>query len=99
MAINFPNNPSLNDEYTIGNRTWRWCVDTGGTGSSSTARADAASGSYYVFAETSSPGYPSYNFWLRSPQIVLGGSPTLSYYEARLGATIGTLNVYLDIIA
>ena len=77
----------------------RWNRDSGGTSSSGTARADAANGSFYVFAETSSPGYPSYNFWLRSPQVTLGSNPTLSYYETRLGATIGTLSVYLDVIA
>lgn len=77
----------------------RWNRDSDGTSSSGTARADAANGSFYVFAETSSPGYPSYNFWLRSPQVTLGSNPTLSYYETRLGATIGTLSVYLDVIA
>ena len=24
MAINFPDSPSLNDEYTAGGRTWVW---------------------------------------------------------------------------
>ena len=78
----------------------RWNVDSGGTGSSGTARTDAADGSYYVYAETSAPANVlGYNFWLRSPQITLGGSPTLTYYETRLGASIGTLNVYLDVIS
>lgn len=77
----------------------RWNRDSGGTGSSGTARTDAANGSFYVFAETTSPGSPSYNFWLRSPQITLGSTPTLTYFETRLGATIGTLNVHLDVIA
>ena len=78
----------------------RWNVDTGGTGSGGTGRTDAADGNYYVYAETSSPAnVTGYEFWLRSPQITLGSSPTLSYYEARLGAGIGTLNVYLDVIA
>ena len=100
---------SVSGEATYGSVNWqamgtaetggRWCRDTGGTGSGSTARADAANGSYYIYTETSSPGYPSYNFWVRSPQITLGSSPTLTYYEARLGATIGTLNVHLDVIA
>lgn len=58
----------------------------------------AASGSYYVYAEASSSGYPSVNFWLRSPEILLGGNPVLSYSEARSGATIGSLDVYLDVI-
>jgi hypothetical protein len=75
----------------------RWNVDSGGTTSSNTARTDAANGSYYVYAETS--GVTNSYFWLRSPQITLGSSPTLSFYEARLGATIGTLDVYLDVIS
>lgn len=78
----------------------KWNVDSGGTGSSGTGRTDAANGSYYVYAETSSPANTNgYNFWLRSPQVTLGNSPALSYYEARLGASIGTLDVYLDVIA
>jgi len=77
----------------------KWNVDASGTPSSGTGRTDAAGGSYYVYAETSSPAaVTGYNFWLRSPQITLGSSPTLSYYEARLGTSIGTLNVYLDVI-
>ena len=73
---------------------------TGGTPSSGTGLTTAADGSYYVYAETSSPAnVTGYNFWLRSPQVTLGSSPTLTYYEARSGAGIGTLNVHLDVIA
>lgn len=77
----------------------QWGRDSGGTPSTGTGRTDAADGTFYVFAETSGVGNPSYYFWLRSPEITLGSSPTLTYYEARLGATIGTLNVYLDVIS
>jgi hypothetical protein len=85
---------------TTGTTAAKWNVDTGGTPSGNTGRIDAADGSYYVYAETSSPAtVTGYNFWLRSPQITLGSSPTLSYYETRLGASIGTLNVHLDVIA
>lgn len=100
---------SANGESTYGSVSWTdlstgetsgsWNRDSGGTGSSGTARTDAANGSFYVFAETSSPGYPNYNFWLRSPQVTLGSNPTISYYETRLGDTIGTLSVYLDVIS
>ena len=24
MPMNFPDNPEVNDEYTVGNRTWYW---------------------------------------------------------------------------
>jgi hypothetical protein len=84
----------------VGTANARWNVDAGGTGSTGTGRTDAADGTYYVYAETSSPAnVTGYNFWLRSPQITLGSSPTLSYYETRLGSSIGTLNVHLDVIA
>jgi hypothetical protein len=77
-----------------------WQVDQGGTPSGNTGRADAADGTYYVYAEASSPGdVNGYNFWLRSPEVVLGGSPTLTFSEARTGANIGTLNVYLEVTA
>lgn len=76
----------------------RWNRDSGGTPSGNTGRADADDGSFYLYAETSSPANVSgYGFWLRSPSIPLGSSPSLSYAEARLGAGIGTLNVFLDI--
>lgn len=77
-----------------------WQVDQGGTPSNNTGRTDAANGSYYVYAETSAPAdQAGYNFWLRSPEIVLGGSPTLTFFEARNGAGIGTLDVYLEVTA
>lgn len=85
---------------TGGTTNARWNVYTGGTPSSGTGRTDAASGSYFVYAETTSPANVlGYNFWLRSPQITLSSSPTLTYFETRLGADIGTLNVHLDVIA
>jgi hypothetical protein len=85
----------------VGEVNARWNVDTGGTPSASTGLATAAAGTYYVYAETTAPGNTlNYNFWLRSPQISLGStSPTLSFYEARSGSTIGTLHVHLDVIA
>jgi hypothetical protein len=77
-----------------------WQVDQNGTPSNNTGRTDAANGSYYVYAETSSPANANgYNFWLRSPEITLSGSPTLTFFEARNGAAIGTLDVHLDVIS
>jgi len=76
-----------------------WLRDSGGTASSSTGLTTAAGGSWYVYAETSSPAaVAGYKFWLRSPSVVIN-SDTFSYYEARYGAGIGTLNVYLDVIS
>lgn len=75
-----------------------WHSDAGGTPSNSTGRTDAADGTYYCYAETSAPAANGDYFWLRSPQITLSNSPTLSFYEARLGGNIGQLDVYLDVI-
>jgi hypothetical protein len=79
---------------SVGTTNGRWNVNQGGTPSSNTGRTDAAGGSYYVYAETTSPGSPNYTFWLRSPELTAPASFT--FYEARNGATIGTLDVYFD---
>jgi len=77
-----------------------WQVDSGGTPSGSTGRSDAADGTYYIYAESSSPADAAgYNFWLRGPELALGASPTLTFSEARLGADIGALTVYLEVTA
>lgn len=81
---------------TTGSTGMRWNVDSGGTGSSGTGRTDAANGSYYIYAETSSPGYSNKTFWLRSPEYTFTTSDII-FWEARYGATIGTLEVYLEI--
>ena len=78
----------------------RWDINTGNTGSAGTGNLGAQTGSYYIYTETSSPGnVVGYKFWLRSPQITLSSSPTLTYYEGRQGTSLGTINVYLDVIA
>lgn len=84
----------------VGTTNARWNVHTGNTPSTGTALGSAASGSYYVYAETTAPGDAAgYNFWLRSPQITLNASPTLTFFEARSGNGIGTLHVHVDVIA
>ena len=77
----------------------RFSRDSGGTASTGTGRTDAADGIFYLYAETTSDGFPNTPFWLRGPEVTLSSSPTFSYYEARSGATIGTLNFYLDVIS
>lgn len=99
-----------NNALTYGAVTWaslvtstaaygQWARDSGGTTSSGTGQTTAGSGTWYVYAETSSSGTPSVRFWLRGPSIVLPSDPTMSYMEARVGATIGSLDVYLDVTA
>ena len=51
----------------------------------------------YVYAETSTVGHPSANFWFRGPFIQLGAKPSFRYKVARFGDTIGTLRVYFDV--
>jgi hypothetical protein len=79
----------------------RWYRDLGGTPSTGTGRSDAASGSYYLYAETSSPATTvGFDFLLRGPQVTLGDDPDFTWYEARYSSdsTMGTLKVYLDVI-
>lgn len=101
---------SSNESTTYSGVTWidvplsassspRFSRDSGGTASTGTGLSTAADGSWYLYAETTTPGYPATPFWLRGPEVTLSGSPTFSYYEARSGATIGTLNFYLDVIS
>ena len=83
---------------TAGNR---WNRDSGGTPSGSTGLTiDHTSGTtsgYYLYAETSVT-HP-FGYWLRSPEVTLSGSPTLSFWEARYGSEMGTATVYLDVIS
>ena len=75
-----------------------WNRDTGNTPSSGTGNLGAYAGSYFVYAEVTSTGFPNKYFWLRGPEVVLeSSSPTLGFALGREGATIGTLDVYLDI--
>lgn len=77
----------------------RWNRDAGGTPSSTTGLTTGAdSTTYYVYTESSSPTSLSDIFWLRSPEITLSGDVgNLTFYEARYGSAIGTLNVYVDV--
>ena len=80
----------------VGETAERFNVHTGDTGSSDTGNLGAASGSYFVYAETSSPVVNGDVFWLRSPEITFDGSTPISFYVGRQGDNIGTLEVYLD---
>lgn len=85
-----------------GTTALRWNRDAGGTGSSGTGLAfDRGGGTgYYLYAETSSSGNPSKNFWLRSPNVsVTSTYHNLEIYLARCGATVGTVKVHVDVIS
>jgi hypothetical protein len=78
----------------------RWVGRSGGTPSGSTGLSSGYGGSgYYVYAETSSSGAPSKNFWLRTNPVVLAyevGSPYFGFRLGRYGSTIGTLKIYVE---
>lgn len=79
----------------------RWNRDASGTPSSSTGLTTGGdSTTYYVYTESSSPVVNNDRFWLRSPEITLSESVgNLTFYEARYGSTIGTLDVYVDVVS
>ena len=80
--------------------TARWNRDQNGTGSSGTGLTTAASGSFYLYAETSSPANSAgFTFILRGPEVTLGSDPDFTYYEARSGTNMGNLDVYLDVVS
>jgi len=84
-----------------GTSTLRWNRDSGGTGSGGTGlNGRLGSSDYYVYAETSSPGYSNKNFWLRSPLIYIApsGNKEFSFYYAKYGNTMGTMNVYVEAV-
>ena len=84
-----------------GTTSGRFNRDAGGTGSSGTGLTSAAAGSYYLYAETSSPATTvGFDFLLRGPQVTLGDDPDFTFYEARYSSdsTMGTLKVYLEVV-
>jgi len=85
---------------TTGGLTGKWSRDSNGTGSSNTGRGDAADGSYYLYVETSSGGQNVGNrTWLRSPTISNNNEDTFTFYLAQYGATVGALNVHVEVVS
>ncbi len=83
----------------VGTTNARWNVDTGGTPTVGAANTAAASGSYYVYAESTGTSLTtSYLMWLRSPIIALGATPTLSFYLCR-NVSGPYFTVHLDVQA
>jgi len=100
---------SFSNIATSGTIANRWNRDAFGTSSSNTAitgtsaivggsPASASPGSYYLYAETSSPGYSNKDFICRSPAVSVS-SNTLELILAGYGGTIGSFDVYLDVVA
>tara|TARA_E500000318_G_scaffold1875_1_gene2534 strand:- start:880 stop:1761 length:882 start_codon:yes stop_codon:yes gene_type:complete len=78
----------------------RWVGRSGGTPSGGTGLTSSPFNGMHVYAETSSngSGFPSKNFWLRSPEWDHidneVGTPYFTFYYGAYGATIGTMRVY-----
>ena len=84
-------------DVATGTTTTRVNRDTGGTPSTGTGLTTAASGSYYLYFETSGIGSSAgFSMICRSPAVSIG-SDTFSYYEARSGTDMGQLDVYVDV--
>lgn len=86
---------------TTGATSLRWNRDSGGTSSSNTALTFADSGSFYVYAETTNPGFANKNFWLRSPEIVVEDSEQakVEWKMARYGSNIGTICFHVEVVS
>lgn len=72
----------------------RWNLKSGSTPSSNTGPSGAVSGTYYLYAETSSPGAFNQYMWLRSDSFTIKNTYYSFYYHA-YGACIGSLATYL----
>ncbi|MEL6135544.1 MAG: choice-of-anchor J domain-containing protein, partial [Bacteroidota bacterium] len=72
-----------------------WTRRSGGTPSTGTGPSGAASGSYYMYTEASSPNYPSRDAYFVSPCFDLSSlsSASLSFDYHMYGATMGTLRL------
>lgn len=75
-----------------------WTVDCCGTPSGSTGPTAAFTGSNYLYCETSAPSAAGDTYIIDTPAIPATSAPTntLEFQLSRIGATIGSLNVYLD---
>lgn len=106
---NWETNTSDSSSYTattfgsIGTSTsgWgRWVGRSQGTPSGSTGLTSSPFSGMHVYAETSvnGSGYPSKNFWLRSPEwdeiTTESGTPYFTFRYGAYGSTIGTMRVY-----
>tara|TARA_R110002124_G_C8801793_1_gene502502 strand:+ start:139 stop:864 length:726 start_codon:yes stop_codon:yes gene_type:complete len=55
--------------------------------------------STYYYAEASSNGNPSKNFWLRSPTVsITSGNQDVDYWRGNLGTTMGFLYIGVEVI-
>jgi len=98
------NTNDIQDDYeavswsTVGTNTsnfGRFVRDASGTPSGSTGLTSGNTGSFYLYAETSSSGSNN-DIWLRSPEVTIT-SGTLSFFTAQYGSNCGPIFAYLEI--
>ena len=102
--ISSGNLDSIDSEYpasweAVGTSTsasGKFVRDSGGTPSSNTGNTSGNTGSFYLYAETSSGGSNN-DIWLRSPEVTINNG-TLEFYSAQNGATSGAIYAYLEIL-
>jgi len=70
--------------------------DSGGTPSSGTGNTSGNTGTFYLYAETSSTGSNN-DIWLRSPEVTINNG-TLEFYSAQNGVNSGAIYAYLEIL-
>ncbi|XP_078348020.1 uncharacterized protein LOC144633100 [Oculina patagonica] len=79
-----------NDEFD-------WTRLNGSTPSTNSGpSADHTGNGYYMYIETSSPRQPGDSARLSSPKMQFGGEMCLTFYYHMYGASMGTLNVYIN---
>jgi parallel beta-helix repeat protein len=98
------------DWSNLSNDDYDWRPNTGTTGSGSTGPGGGAnsactndtcpvdSSNGYLFAETSSPGFPAKKYNLQSPEFDISGlnAPIMTFFYHMYGIEQGTLNVFVD---
>ncbi|MEM1320459.1 MAG: M43 family zinc metalloprotease [Bacteroidota bacterium] len=74
---------------------FNWALNSGITQSTNTGPSGAAAGTFYVYAEASSPNYPSRTTILNSPCFDLASetAATLEFQYHMFGANMGTLDL------
>ena len=72
-----------------------WALRTGGTPSTGTGPSGAAAGTYYVYAETSDPNFPSKSTILNSPCFNLTGmnGPEATFQYQMTGTAVGNVKL------